>query len=107
MKIRNSTISGCAHGAVIKGNISDICTMGQFGSGQKWLTPVHYRAPKPLAMSEDDILTNDGAYKVGKTPILEKISLPADLNLNAVKSSKIMTIKRVIITFRLKARTES
>lgn len=63
------------------------------------MTPFHYSggAPKPLALSQDEILTNSGAWRVlpkqSKVSI-EKLSLPPDLKLNA-ETSKLMTIKQV------------
>lgn len=65
------------------------------------MTPFHYRAPaKPLALSQDEILTNSGGWTVkstegGQKVSIEKLSLPTDLKLNSVESAKLMTIKQV------------
>ena len=58
---------------------------------------LHYRAPKPLALSHDEILTNAGAWKViskGSKVSIEKVTLPQDLKMN-VDASKLVTIKQV------------
>ena len=53
---------------------------------------MNFRAPKPLALNSDDILTNSGAWKVNGNA-LEKVTL--NLKLNDVASAKWTTIQQV------------
>lgn len=82
-------------------------TFSQWAIFEKvFLTPFHYvRTPaKPLALSQDEILTNSGAWRLkltaaGQKVSIEKLSLPTDLKLNSVESAKLMTIKQVLKKF--------
>ena len=93
---RNLTISGCARDVTQGKNRAFDINDGRNNEIQSPIMMTTKRAPKPLALHHDDILTNSGAWKGGVNGV-EKVALPSNLKLNDAESAKWTTIHQVII----------
>ena len=96
---RNLTISGCARDVTQGKNRAFDINDGRNNEIQSPIMMTTKRAPKPLALHHDDILTNSGAWKGGSIGVngVEKVALPSNLKLNDAESAKWTTIHQVII----------
>ena len=92
---RNLTISGGARDVTQGKNRAFDINDGRNNEIQSPIMMNTKRAPKPLALHHDDILTNSGAWKVGVNGV-EKVALPSNLKLNDAESAKWTTIHQVI-----------